>query len=210
MKNKLDTSEFGRTVRKLRERRAIGLREMAERIGASQGYLSQVERGNYAPPSEEKIVALADALETNATWLLALGGRLPSEVNVALLDHFKTRVIRSLAVDQVSASDTEGLLPEFLDEWLKDWRGNVAEGRIRTRDFYLASFLVGSGFEPVNVSRDSEGVVFEFADEETQRTLVNAYYARVNESAILPLAFVDGMKKMQRRLRELEDDDDSK
>jgi HTH-type transcriptional regulator, competence development regulator len=211
LSTKADTSKFGPTVRKMRKSKGIGLRQMACLIGASQGYLSQVERGNYAPPSEEKIVALADALETDAARLLALGGRLPSDVNVALLDHVMTHGSNPTQAIRVSKSDTvEETLPNYLDEWLNAWRAAPRKGSIRTQDFYLASYLVAKGYEPLNVGKDSKGNFFEFAGGEKQGALVNAFYARSKESAVPPLIFMEGMKTIQARSRELEDDDDSK
>ena len=76
---------FGRTVRKTREELLVAdasysLRQVAGRIGVEPSYLSKVERGEEPPPSEEKIRALAVELELDEDVLLALAGRVSSEL----------------------------------------------------------------------------------------------------------------------------------
>ncbi len=51
--------KFGALIRREREAREIGLREMAKLIGVSPTYLSKVERDEFAPPAEEKVKAIA-------------------------------------------------------------------------------------------------------------------------------------------------------
>jgi len=70
---------FGRYVRDARERRRVGdpsfsLRQLAQRIGVEPSFLSKVERGEVAPPSEEKILRLARELGEDSDVLLALAG----------------------------------------------------------------------------------------------------------------------------------------
>jgi len=43
-------------------------------------YLSKVERGDQAPPSEEKIKALADELNENPDVLLAMAGKVSTDL----------------------------------------------------------------------------------------------------------------------------------
>jgi hypothetical protein len=46
---------FGALVRREREAKEIGLREMAKRIGVSPTYLSKIERGDFGPPAEDRV-----------------------------------------------------------------------------------------------------------------------------------------------------------
>lgn len=46
--------KFGAFVRREREAREIGLREMAKKIGVSPTYLSKVERDEFTPPTEDQ------------------------------------------------------------------------------------------------------------------------------------------------------------
>jgi transcriptional regulator with XRE-family HTH domain len=71
---------FGGAIRYLREGR-YGLRQFAEMVGMSPTYLSKVERGEFPPPAEEKIKAIAKVLEQNEDELLALAGRVSSDLN---------------------------------------------------------------------------------------------------------------------------------
>ena len=75
-----DDSSFGATVRRLREEKKIGLRKFAQIVGMSPTYLSKVERDQFNPPSEEKIKAIAAALGEDANGLLALAGRVSSDL----------------------------------------------------------------------------------------------------------------------------------
>ncbi len=78
-------SEFGEFVREKREDlrredRAFSLRKVAERVGVQPSYLSKVERGEVAPPSEGTILRLADELGVDGDALLALAGKVSTEL----------------------------------------------------------------------------------------------------------------------------------
>ena len=60
------------------------LRQVASRIGIEPSYLSKIERGLPAPLSEEKIRALALDLGENLDVLLALSGKVSSDVQEAI------------------------------------------------------------------------------------------------------------------------------
>ncbi len=68
-------------VREWREQQEIGLRRFADIVGMSPTYLSKIERDDFPPPSEEKIVAIATALEKDADELLAMAGRVASDLS---------------------------------------------------------------------------------------------------------------------------------
>ena len=55
-------------------------RQVALRIKVEPSYLSQVERGNQAPPSEAKIIALAKELNEDPDVLLAMAGKVSSDL----------------------------------------------------------------------------------------------------------------------------------
>jgi transcriptional regulator with XRE-family HTH domain len=75
-----DDNSFGATVRRLREAQKIGLRKFAQMVGMSPTYLSKVERGEFNPPIEEKVRAIAEALGQDPDELLALAGRVSSDL----------------------------------------------------------------------------------------------------------------------------------
>jgi transcriptional regulator with XRE-family HTH domain len=72
---------FGALVRREREAKEIGLREMAKMIGVSPTYLSKVERDEFPPPAEDKVKTIAKIIECDADELLALAGRVSSDLS---------------------------------------------------------------------------------------------------------------------------------
>lgn len=76
--------QFGQYIRQIREGkrkadRKFSLRQVAVRIGVEPSYLSRAERGDQAL-SEEKIVLLAHDLGEDPDVLLALSGKVSSEL----------------------------------------------------------------------------------------------------------------------------------
>lgn len=76
---------FGNYIRKLREERlaaskAFSVRQVAAAIGVEPAFLSKVERGVVPPPSEVKIIALADILGADRDVLLAMAGKVSTDV----------------------------------------------------------------------------------------------------------------------------------
>ena len=76
---------FGNLIRESRLRalegdRRFSLRKTAERIGIQPSYLSKIERGELPPPGEEVICKLAADLGLDADVLLAMAGKVSSEL----------------------------------------------------------------------------------------------------------------------------------
>lgn len=76
---------FGPYIREKREalKKKDGrytLRQVAARVGIEPSYLSKVERGFPAPLSEKKIRALGIDLDENPDVLLALSGKVSSDI----------------------------------------------------------------------------------------------------------------------------------
>jgi HTH-type transcriptional regulator, competence development regulator len=81
---------FGEYVRSQREKlaeedRSFSVRQLAARIGVEPSYLSKVERGEFAPPSEGKIVLLARELGEDPDVLLAMAGKLSTDLQEIIL-----------------------------------------------------------------------------------------------------------------------------
>ena len=77
--------QFGRHIRTARERLArtdptFSLRQVAGRVGLEPAYLSKIERGVFPPPSEDAIGRIAAVLGEDADLLLALAGKLSSDL----------------------------------------------------------------------------------------------------------------------------------
>ena len=98
---------FGETLRAAREAKEIGLRRFADQIGISPTYLSKVERGEFAPPAEDKIVAMAQALGLDQDELLALAGKVASDLTQIIQEKPKAmasflRKARTLTPDDLN------------------------------------------------------------------------------------------------------------
>lgn len=81
---------FGAYVRQCRERLrarepAFSVRQVAGRIGIEPAYLSKIERDEMPPPGEETIRKLAAELDLDADALLAMGGKLSSDLRSIIL-----------------------------------------------------------------------------------------------------------------------------
>ena len=63
-----------------KEDRRYSLRQVAGRIGIEPSYLSKIERGHPAPLSEEKIRALALEIQEDPDTLLAMSGKVSSDI----------------------------------------------------------------------------------------------------------------------------------
>ena len=84
-----DTRSFGEYVRERREAlrvedRSYSVRQVARRVGVEPSYLSKVERGHVPPPSEATVVRLADALGEDPDVMLALAGKVSSDLQDAI------------------------------------------------------------------------------------------------------------------------------
>ncbi len=78
-------TQFGDNVRAVREQlrqddRRFSLRQVAFRIGVEPAYLSKVERGDVAPPSEATTVRLARELGEDPDVLLAMAGKVSGDL----------------------------------------------------------------------------------------------------------------------------------
>ena len=78
-------SRFGAKTRQVRERlreadRRYSLRQVAQRIGVEPAYLSKIERGAAAPPSEATTLRLAAELGEDPDVFLALAGKVSSDL----------------------------------------------------------------------------------------------------------------------------------
>lgn len=62
----------------------FSVRQVAERVGIEPSYLSKVERGIGSPPSEETLRRLAEELDADPDVLLALAGKVSSDLQEAI------------------------------------------------------------------------------------------------------------------------------
>ncbi len=72
--------KFGRTIRKLREEKNISIAQFARKVGISPTYLAPIERDVFPPPAEHKVLKIAKALDQDPDELLALAGRVGTDL----------------------------------------------------------------------------------------------------------------------------------
>jgi HTH-type transcriptional regulator, competence development regulator len=82
-------NSFGSYIRARREAlhasdRSMSVRQVAQRIGVEPAFLSKIERDVAPPPSEAKIVALAEALGEDPDLLLAMAGKVSSDLQAII------------------------------------------------------------------------------------------------------------------------------
>ncbi|WP_295407076.1 helix-turn-helix domain-containing protein [uncultured Thiocystis sp.] len=79
-------SSYLRTTREAlrKQDKGYSLRQVAQRVGIEPAYLSKVERGEVAPPSEATIRKLALELHEDADVLLAMAGKVSSELQAII------------------------------------------------------------------------------------------------------------------------------
>lgn len=80
---------FGSYIRMRRQKlhaedKRLSLRQVAMKIGVEPAFLSKVERDLAPPPSEAKIVALAEALGEDPDLLLAMAGKVSSDLQAII------------------------------------------------------------------------------------------------------------------------------
>ena len=84
---------FGQHLRKLRGQAGLSLRELATALDVNFTFVSKIELGHVAPPSEDVLRKLASVLgpyleqdqTVLADYLIALAGKVPSDVAEILL-----------------------------------------------------------------------------------------------------------------------------
>jgi transcriptional regulator with XRE-family HTH domain len=98
--------KFGALVRRERQAKEIGLREMAKIIGVSPTYLSKVERDEFPPPAEDKVRKIAEIIGCDPDELLARAGRVSADLSDIIRQHPRElaallRTTRGLTADAV-------------------------------------------------------------------------------------------------------------
>lgn len=106
-----EQTPFGATVRQLREELGVSLRRFARMIGMSPAYLSKIERDEFAPPAEDKVRAIADRLGQDPDEMLALAGRISSDLPCIVMRHPREMAALIRALD--------GATPEQLRRLIK-------------------------------------------------------------------------------------------
>ncbi len=163
----MDAHSFGARIRAKRlalraSDERFSLRRLAARLGIQPSYLSRLERGATPALSEEHIVALARELGDDPDVLLALAGKIPSDIRRTLLDRpgIFASLLRSLATrsdEDIEACREADELTEFFQETQRLARVGSFSRDIETgRDYWSDEFFTIFG-----LSRDRPTPTFD-------------------------------------------------
>ena len=108
------TNTFGNYIRSIREQlkksnSRFSLRRMAERLDIEPAYLSKIERDIFAPPSEKVIVQMAYELDENPDTLLALAGKISSDLVMIIRERPEIMAAMIRAASTLSDEDIKAL-----------------------------------------------------------------------------------------------------
>ena len=103
---------FGAFIRRKREEKDLGLREMAKKIGISPTYLSECERDKFPPPTEDRVRAIAKELGCDVDDLLARAGRVSSDISDIIKCHPVQLAALLRTTKGMSADDIDQLTGE--------------------------------------------------------------------------------------------------
>ena len=100
---------YGAFTRRKREEKEFGLREFAKMLGVSATYVSQVERGELSPPAEERVLKTAELLEIDSDVLMALAGRVATDLEDIIRDKPKAAAVLLRLVKKMSSEQLDDL-----------------------------------------------------------------------------------------------------
>ena len=116
-------THFGETIRRVRERlrsedARFSLRQVAGRVGIEPAYLSKIERGDVAPPSEATTIRLAEELGADPDMLLALAGKVSRDLQEIIC---KRPVLFAELIRQLKEAPDDAILRVVREVRDGDW-----------------------------------------------------------------------------------------
>jgi transcriptional regulator with XRE-family HTH domain len=110
---------FGVILRNWRKESGMGLRKLAAKAGMSFTYLAKIERGELAPPSEEKLIRLAEVLGRPSDELLNSAKRLSADV-IRIAQRHPSRYAHLLrTTKKLSAEELDGVIALVVKEVIR-------------------------------------------------------------------------------------------
>ena len=107
---------FGAYIKAARIKAKVSQRDLAERAGIDFTYLSKIENGRMAPPSEETIRKIADILGEDAEQLIILADKIPSNYKQVLQSNPKVpMLLRTLGQNPLTDEKFDRLLKQIED-----------------------------------------------------------------------------------------------
>jgi len=96
---------FGKILRYLRLSAGVGLRELANLINKSPGYLSDVEQDRVSPPSEGMILDISGVLNIDKNLLLSAAKKIDPEISEYVVREPQATDFLRMAKDRKFSSD---------------------------------------------------------------------------------------------------------
>ncbi len=99
--------KFGAFIRRKREEKELGLREMAKKVGISPTYLSKCERDEFPPPAEDRVRKVAEIIGCDVDDLLARAGKVSTDVSDIIKRHpveltALLRTVKGMSADDIA------------------------------------------------------------------------------------------------------------
>ena len=109
---------LGQRIRRVRQAKGYGLRELARLLKISPTYLSRVETNEEKrPPGEEVLRHLARYLDDDFDELMSLAGRVPKDLKEFIAkDPGLSRFLRAVRDRRCSAAELRRMLQAWKDE----------------------------------------------------------------------------------------------
>jgi transcriptional regulator with XRE-family HTH domain len=111
-----DESSFGEYIRRQRELHELTMRQLADLVGISNPYLSQIERG-LREPSERVVEAIAENLEMSAEALKRHKGR-----HAEARDGEESAVVAAIQADKALTAGQRKALIEVYESFVASRR----------------------------------------------------------------------------------------
>jgi HTH-type transcriptional regulator, competence development regulator len=192
---------FGTLVRQLRLQKGYSPRELARRIGLSPNFLSNMERGHFPPPGEKKFVLIAENLEQNTDELLALAGKVSSDLieiilqrpkeTAALLRRLRHAPARKIAAakDRLAAAEPLEFYPL---ETVSRENQTAVVGESGSGKSHLTKYLIHSYFSDAHVRvYDSDAAPWEWGALEVA--------GRTGDYAAIAQGMAEDIEELRRR-----------
>ncbi len=115
------SGQFGAFIAQKRIEKDVKLRPIAEKLGVSVTYLSDIIKGRRNPPEKEGLEALAEALQLNDAerdQMFDLAGRDRSQVSPDLPDYIMDEKLPNARVE-LSSARNHNLGDDFWQEVIK-------------------------------------------------------------------------------------------
>lgn len=109
-----DQMTFGAYIKAARIKAKVSQRDLAERAGIDFTYLSKIENGKMAPPSEETIRKIAEILGEEPENLIILADKIPSNYK-EVLQSSPTVPMLLRTISQLNDTDKQKLLKKAED-----------------------------------------------------------------------------------------------